>query len=891
LPRTKEGLVVDATAGELNRRIGYDFRAGFVALARLAVNVATLNPTALADAAELAAAIRREPDSLETRAWVLVRRALGLAMARVAVDAFRGEGRAVGSPQGLVATLDLSLEDERVTLTPRFFDFPAELPLVGKLREPLRRWLEGCGVEPEAAARACHDLGARFTAALDQEWGRRPEDYAPLKATLDTPFTRGSERERAWIAYRAHLDAQVDEEIFGESFGLRAVYVPLRAYYEEPSPGRGPRTRRVVVDLEAEVRRWLARDDRNDAVRVVCGGPGSGKSSFAKHLVARLAREGTRRLVFIPLHRFEPAKDLIAAVGRYVGLARLLPHNPLDPQQGEPGPLLLVFDGLDELAMQGQSGQEAAVDLVAQAQRALATLNALAARVRVLICGRELVVQQNRHAFELAQILHVLPYAAAPARDDREIDAKLADDQRDAWWDAYGRARGEPLAGMPAELRHLDLDEITTQPLLNYLLALSRKRGKLDLAAAANLNEVYDDLLAAVWERRWDEGRRLPDVQKLEPDEFKRVIEDIALAAWHAGEVRAVPAGAVHAACKRDGLVDKLASFQKGAKAGAVSLLAAFYVRQAGHSAARESTFEFTHKSFGEFLVARRLVRGVQRVAEGLALREGDGERSWSEREALAHWAELTGPASIDHDLLAFVRREVTREEAEVVGCWQGRLVHLLGFACRHDWPMERLTDEGSTFARQRQRARNAEETLLALLHACAVRTQQPSRVEWPSPVSFGELLRRLQPQRRWPANAVALDCLGWLDISRQELTFADLYRANLESCILEHAGLRGAVLERANLSSSDLNYAKIYLANLREANLAGVSMKSTSFALSSLQDAKFGGANWQEANFEGADLGGTDIEAEITQKIRAERSERLSGLIFTRDPFYENRY
>src|SRR5215217_4288232 len=86
LPRTKEGLVVDAMAGELNRRIGYDFRAGFVALARLAVNVATLNPTALADAAEFAAAIKREPDSLETRAWVLVRRALGLAMARVAVD-------------------------------------------------------------------------------------------------------------------------------------------------------------------------------------------------------------------------------------------------------------------------------------------------------------------------------------------------------------------------------------------------------------------------------------------------------------------------------------------------------------------------------------------------------------------------------------------------------------------------------------------------------------------------------------------------------------------------------------------------------------------------------------------------------------------------------------
>ena len=74
---------------------------------------------------------------------------------------------------------------------------------------------------------------------LDREWGRHPDDYAPLQDALDTPFTRGSERERAWLAYRAYLDAQLDEPIFGETFGLRAVYVPLRAYYEEPLPQAG----------------------------------------------------------------------------------------------------------------------------------------------------------------------------------------------------------------------------------------------------------------------------------------------------------------------------------------------------------------------------------------------------------------------------------------------------------------------------------------------------------------------------------------------------------------------------------------------------------------------------------------------------------------------------
>src|SRR3954451_7477364 len=210
--------------------------------------------------------------------------------------------------------------------------------------------------------------------------------------------------------------------------------------------------------------------------------------------------------------------------------------------------LLLVFDGLDELTMQGRTGQEAASDFVAQLQRTLRIANTQALHLKALVCGRELVIEQNRREFETAQVLHVLPYIILPEWEKgkyREAGATVADDQRDAWWRRYGEAKGEPLDGMPAELRRRDLDEVTAQPLLNYLLALSRKRGRLDLASATNLNEVYEDLLAAVWERRWGEGQ-LADVRKLEQRDFERVFEDVALAAWHSGDVRAVSATLYH---------------------------------------------------------------------------------------------------------------------------------------------------------------------------------------------------------------------------------------------------------------------------------------------------------------------------------------------------------
>jgi hypothetical protein len=44
---------------------------------------------------------------------------------------------------------------------------------------------------------------------------------------------------------------------------------------------RPRKKRRAVVMLEEELDAWLERADPSDAVRVLAGGPGAGKSSFA----------------------------------------------------------------------------------------------------------------------------------------------------------------------------------------------------------------------------------------------------------------------------------------------------------------------------------------------------------------------------------------------------------------------------------------------------------------------------------------------------------------------------------------------------------------------------------------------------------------------------------
>ena len=97
----------------------------------------------------------------------------------------------------------------------------------------------------------------------------------------------------------------------------------------------------------------------------------------------------------MPLHLIDPSKDVIDEVGSFARTEGL-PHNPLDPDSPEPN-LLIIFDGLDELAGQGKAAAETARAFVREVDRAVEKRQR--PKLRVLISGRELVVQENESSF------------------------------------------------------------------------------------------------------------------------------------------------------------------------------------------------------------------------------------------------------------------------------------------------------------------------------------------------------------------------------------------------------------------------------------------------------------------------------------------------------------
>ncbi|MEP7341462.1 MAG: pentapeptide repeat-containing protein, partial [Acidobacteriota bacterium] len=744
---------------------------------------------------------------------------------------------------------------EKIPVDRKFFDRPADLPMLEGMKTILQLWLANHGVGSASANAIVERLPSYFVYALSQEWRRNLKSYKPLLDAIDTPFSKAGDREWGWTSYAALLQRRIQECVFDEPFGLSQIYIPLNAFYQEEKSGKGrgeemmrtgEQRQRVVIELEKELESWLRQSDPADVIRVISGGPGSGKSSFARIFAARVAEREKVKVLFVPLHLIDPGKDLADEVGRFVRDEGVLSQNPLDPESPEPN-LLIIFDGLDELASQGKAAAETARAFVREVEKTVERRNMQSLKLRVLLSGRELVVQENESEFRRPrQILTLLPYI--PDGDGYHDPANLLkQDKRQDWWKNYGQLTGKDFKGLPKELEREDLKEVTAQPLLNYLVALSYTRGQLDFSKGdINLNSVYEDLVKAVHERGYEKGRAHSSIRHMTLDSFFRVLEEIGLAAWH-GDGRTTTVKEIETHCLNSGLGKLLEDFKEGAEAGVTRLLAAFFFRQYGQRASGDPTFVFTHKSFGEYLTARRVVRAIEKMILQLERRDDDPDDGWDERETLKHWAQIYGPSAMTNYLHSFLLNEVRLRSIEEMERWQNRLAKLFSYMLRHGMPMEQLPI--ATFQDALFQSRNAEESLLIALNSCARMTKQVSTIEHPDQKTFGAWFKRMQGQRASGENVLAAKCMSFLDLSSIRLDMADFYRAQIYSSNLRGTVAYYACFIGADLHNADLHNASLFFANLESTNLEG--------------------ANLEGANLEGAKLEGAKLPKKIADQLK----------------------
>jgi hypothetical protein len=407
-----------------------------------------------------------------------------------------------------------------------------------------------------------------------------------------------------------------------------------------------------------------------------------------------------------------------------------------------------------------------------------------------------------------------------PAIKYIDVDKLLAEDQRNTWWKLWQRTGRDVPVKIPDTLLHRDLFEITVEPLLLYFVALIRPWetpfGEGDIVR----NWLYDRLLRHFYDRECTKGDRNFATEFQSFDDYEIVLQAMAFAAWYDGSTRIGTIDVVEKLL-RDWDSQVANSFKNiiGASKPAISAALAFYMKPGE----RPNSFEFLHKTFAEYLVARRMVESIKSIADAFdRSKTGGGARrkEFDETTQLKDWMRLMGPRPIDFDLLRFLRDEVRNSYASaplavsiwrdaLIGCLQANLRDGMPAQMMFQLPDDQLVRRPQSFREAVEQARNAEEALLASVNSTIMPELHKSafkpydiRPPGHDRTSIGNMICRLRGQRTH-GNILALTLFSGLDLSGEILHLQDLYNLSAIKADFTHAELFCAILLAANVDGS----------------------------------------------------------------------------------------
>ena len=360
-------------------------------------------------------------------------------------------------------------------------------------------------------------LETMFRRALSDAAGKvlasRTADFEQLSTYLTSQLNGPAKRKIAWTRHANWVRKRFTQTpIFSpdetETIPLSHVYLRTRCYWhsEHDLPGGGDaedrghlrgiedrkKYRRAHLrDLHDTMHAWLEADRDDDRIRVIAGGPGSGKSSFANAFATEVIDKGTHRVIFVPLQYLNLRGNLDEDIGTHLQSVRGsnaldtsmgFPENPLTWRADEDLPILIVFDGLDELSANEKTATDLSRRFILSLNNTLGRLNVPGTPpVNAVVLGRSTACQEalDEASLSLRTLLHVAPITGisrkmmelpddpVEGRHDLDDPSGLQDnDTREAYWKHWCRVKRLDPDPVPEAITSATVGDLNAEPLL-----------------------------------------------------------------------------------------------------------------------------------------------------------------------------------------------------------------------------------------------------------------------------------------------------------------------------------------------------------------------------------------------------------------------------------------
>lgn len=761
-------------------------------------------------------------------------------------------------------------------------------------------------IDPAYAAEVeAEPLRERLDAALRRGVRRAwSEDTARFQSIVDRfrgPIAEGARREAAWMRHwewvrrKYDVDPLLSADGAELSIPIARVYIPLRGVWHEeldaeprayprygPEPEPAPAGRRAHVgSLHGQVRAWLDAGTKDDLIRLIAGGPGSGKSSFATAFATHLILETHWRVIFIESQHLQLSgslrKDLAGYFRHRSAGGAGFADDPLGWRDEDRSPYLLIFDSLEGLGP--------ADDRQSRGSHFLRNLKQMLQQSggfpppRALVLGRSTVVQEGRRQanLPLETLFHVLPLrpptrrdlllpAFGPADDVIEIEEDVKDDegllangtsdQRYAYWRRWQEATGAAIEPIPEGLTCDRLTELTGEPLLlHFLITLRYFASGSSPESADRQHSVYEEVFLRLVRREKREKEWLP--AQIDEKILLHLLECLALTTWgRMGSVsdedrfQRVLSFYIETILEHRRLPAFLYELRTVAQM--------FYVRSSVHN----DSYKFINASFEGYLIARSWLAYVFHVHK----REKEKPIS----EIMTEWTKLSGTGDVTPFILYHLRDQLTFLPYHVTYEIKNLLERWMNFALEKGLPAHQI-EEAVHYRVIELYQSQSESALLAALNSIARCLAKEHfyaarlRFIWPCPLAMLGLMNRLRRGRDRFLLAGAFeymgdaepqtDCCQSVTPAPHVLKNADASYVSLINTNLQRADLRGANFTNANLSATDMADADLTNANLCDANLTYATLSGAELVDADLRRATLLNANLDHAVLRAADL------------------------------------
>ncbi len=792
-------------------------------------------------------------ESVEARAWRLIVLAFAWSL-----DDLNGSNAL--DVEQLRAALREAMDEAKshvdngeYQLTTRFFDIPSSLPLYQMMRDKVVKRRVEIGLPNTFSDNAItYKLDTAFTLGIYEVWSRNIPLYNAIYEQLKGAVSTAAERELNWKSYRHQLIHSFEVlPTFGQEqsgISLSQLYIPLRAYWLDDSPenrrernadGRIPKNAHGLL-LDKSLDEWALNGESSDWLRLIGGGPGSGKSTTLKALAKRLAESTAVRPLFVPLQHIGISGDLRSAINSHFikRSGSAFDHEPLGRSSVEGGPpLVLIFDGLDELVTPNENAKETISQFVHKMNSLVNELRGEHAPIlKVIVSGRMLAFQSARKIMTIPAhgSLEVYGYLPAATRGLTHPNDIWKLDQRLDWWEKYASALNLN-SNLPDAFKAKELESITHEPLLSYLLVLAGFASHNWERAAENPNRIYATLMSDIYTRGW--GGASTQVKSMTSREFNLLMQTIGLAAWLGGDSRVASESSFLNTLAVTRAEDAWNSFNNDKGPDVTNLAMNFYLKADDKNG---RGFEFTHKSFGEYLAALAILEVAIEIHSMASMRLD---------YVLQEWYRATNSGKISEEIVRFLRQEVrlriqeniiSQELAISVKASFERIVD----ACAGSGFPVTQTDVWRALEKRQLSAEAAAWAVLNAFVRAIISCLGPSDVALDAKSIHGVGIRNLLVRHAGfdGLGSIVAGCLTALKVKNVyivgfyggglDLSFCEINHLMMDGCKIYGATLNGGHIEDLSIHSSQMSDFSILDTEIDEIRITNTTFTDSDLAI-----------------------------------------------------------